>query len=368
MNLLNCIVVNVADRKMTEERIHTKYDVTIQSGCSATDKRIADLSDDIGENISDKNSYYSEFTAMYWIWKHKKADYIGWGHYRRTLVLEEAELEKLMEEGYDVVMPAPMVFDTSIEKQYKECSPSDTWDTMIEVVKELYPNEADLIVELFRSNILFPCCLGVYTYDYFDSFCRWVFPILDETFRRVGDQWDTYQKRYPAFLGERLYSVFFALYGMEKKYKVVSYKVYDSDNDTINSFQKMSMSELCQRLEDFLKQRHLHNAKVFISDIIKSDSKLIEKVEFIQIAYMIFLMEQENRERGNFFGRDITDVEFLRLVYSQLICLLKEVNKENLDVLRLFMDDNGVSTYFVKNMMLAHEIENEAVSVFCNQR
>ena len=51
------------------------------------------IGDDTGENISNKNDYYNEMTAVYWAWKNYEElgnpDYIGLMHYRRHFIFDE---------------------------------------------------------------------------------------------------------------------------------------------------------------------------------------------------------------------------------------------------------------------------------------
>lgn len=41
------------------------------------------MGDNTGDNISSRNSWYSELTGLYWLWKNVDVPYLGLVHYRR---------------------------------------------------------------------------------------------------------------------------------------------------------------------------------------------------------------------------------------------------------------------------------------------
>ena len=115
------------------------------------------IGDDSGENISEKNRYYNECSVTYWMWKNISSPYVGLFHYRRVFNMNSDKqvnmkehsvpdiygityknLEKLMSE-YDLLLPFPMGFTTSIYESYVKYLVKDDIDFAFDYIRFKYP-------------------------------------------------------------------------------------------------------------------------------------------------------------------------------------------------------------------------------------
>ncbi len=325
--LVNYVVVNVADNVLSEERKFATWDVTIQSGCALTEKRIAVLSDDIGENISRLNPVYSELTALYWVWKHKKSSYVGWSHYRRGLDIEAEEMEALLSAGVDVIMPIPVKFEGPIREQWCIAHPLDAWQAMMEVLRNREPAYYEAACEVYEHNLLFPFCMGIYTYEYFDRYCNWLFPILDEIYSVIGEKWDVYQNRYVAFLAERLHSLYFMFHIKTLNYKIVPYKILSSADAAWNIDSALTEEQIFQNVEEMLSNRQVKKACLYVSDWVDKNGCGSEK---LRLVYKIMhIICTENRYTEKIMCRYTSNLDMLIEHYCLLVNFLAYIEQSN---------------------------------------
>ena len=179
------------------------------------------LTDDDGENISLKNSSFSELTALYWAWKSsffKESDYCGLVHYRRYFsgnetfgkfeILGEKDIEELMTD-FDVVVPVKRkYYIETIRSHYEHAHYKKDLDTLEEVLKEYSPEYMYAFAKVMGQRSLFLYNMFVMRTEYFSDYCSWLFDILFEVEKRVDiSKYDVYQGRIFGFLAERLFNV-----------------------------------------------------------------------------------------------------------------------------------------------------------------
>lgn len=208
------------------------------------------LGDDTGDNISDLNRHFSEYSVIYWAWKNQEADYYGLCHYRRFLSFsskkhrasglrqvcfdglsnatikeagldDEAQMRRIIED-YDMIVP----YEHDVVKH-------DCKDNRIKNVRQFWlryhasylkESEFELILELIEKHNPgyyedaleymdqlnfrgFNCF--VMKKELFNEYCEYVFPMLFE-FEKKCDRThnSTLTNRNTGYAGEWFFSIF----------------------------------------------------------------------------------------------------------------------------------------------------------------
>lgn len=188
-----------------------KNGIPIEVGAANRQEVRYEVRDDIGDNISDENPYWGELTGLYWIWKNEDFqpdDIIGFCHYNKCLQIEMDEVSRILgtnskcwiaKEPVKIVPHDYQEDITALESvlrgKYKEYFLS--WERLYD------SNGASKNINCCSCELFFA------KRDEFYSYCEFLFGVLFEVKRIIGDvDRVPYHKRYLAFLGERLLSVY----------------------------------------------------------------------------------------------------------------------------------------------------------------
>ena len=151
------------------------FEHSIQAGAALSDKRVAKVLDDVGENISEKNKQYCEMTASYWVWKHDSHAWAGIEHYRRHLLVKP----EMLHEGIDAVLPLPFVCWPDTLTHLCWFVGEDVRDAMLEALETLHPKEFPKYMEILKGHWQYPCNMLVAKKAVFDDYCAWFFRITE---------------------------------------------------------------------------------------------------------------------------------------------------------------------------------------------
>jgi len=205
------------------------------------------LKDDTKDNISEKNPYFSELTALYWAWKNeyfKDKKYCGLVHYRRYFmgeldfkdgsILSKKEAENYMCE-FDILVPKKRnYFIESIQKHYNHAHYAKDLEVTKSILSELYPEYLNSYEYIFQGTKLHLYNMFVMRVDLFEDYCEWIFSILFEVEKRIDiTDYDDYQKRVFGFLAERLFNVWTHHQYMENKLKIKELPVVNIEGENL---------------------------------------------------------------------------------------------------------------------------------------
>ena len=201
-------------RSIKDKALSTKYDLRnwekeIYGGAALDNINVEGIKDDNGLNISEKNRKYCELTAMYWAWKNTSSEYVGLSHYRRRFDFTDNEISVISNGYVDAVVTTPVINVPSVEYMYGKNHDLNDWSTMKKVVENIASEYTSALDTVEKSNYYIPYNMFIMKRSVFNCYCSWLFPILEECERIIGDKEDVYQNRYIGFLAERLMTVYF---------------------------------------------------------------------------------------------------------------------------------------------------------------
>lgn len=184
-----------------------------------------------GDNISDLNKHYAEFTGLYWIWKNKlinknDKDLIGNCH-NRVLWLNDYREKKvkftfqnlydnLLKEDnnilteHEVIQVQPITFKSkNLIKDFEEVHKCDALNKSLEFLDK---TTSDNFKKHLNGNLIYPHNMFITNKSNFENYCRMIFPWLEKIHHYClsKDLYVGYNMRLPAFIAERFTSFWFS--------------------------------------------------------------------------------------------------------------------------------------------------------------
>lgn len=200
-----------------EQTIYTP----IQVGAARSTQRFSGfIPDNTGRNISEKNPYFNELTAIYWARHNSDAAVIGLVHYRRFFsfsrqkdlaqILTSAQLATLLEKS-DVIVPKKRRYwIESSDSHYRHAHHEAPLDVLREVIATKHPDYLAAFDRNMARTWAHMFNMFIMRRDRFDAYVDWLFDILFAVEARIQadvETWDVYEQRVYGFLSERLLDV-----------------------------------------------------------------------------------------------------------------------------------------------------------------
>ena len=203
----------------------------IQAGKAVSKTALNMLGDNSGDNISEKNKTFGEYTAWYYLWKNIKTlypdlQYIGFAHYRRFIAIRKTGKKTIYKfnkipdmskdcdkyisalQDCDILTTNKLIFSENRKTQFLKYHNKDDYFKLLSVIDKLYPDYSSSFNHIFENTNYLTLSIFVCRVETFNKYCEWFFNILFELEKQIDtDSYSDYQKRTIAFLAERLLDV-----------------------------------------------------------------------------------------------------------------------------------------------------------------
>ena len=154
--------------------------------------------DNTGDNISAKNPSYCELTGLYWAWKNLDCDYLGLAHYRRHFSMKSRSFRK------------------------RHTPYAEHLDITREIISEKYPDYLESFDKVMKQTGGYMFNMYIMEKSLSDAYCSWLFDILFELEKRVGDrEYSFFQGRFYGRVSEIIFNVW--LMNQKEEIKEIPY-------------------------------------------------------------------------------------------------------------------------------------------------
>ena len=217
-------VIVVAAHKQYEMPKDKLY-LPVRVGAALADDDFGYQRDDEGDNISAKNPYYCELTALYWAWKNLKADYIGLAHYRRHFCLKKTtaknpskriakvltgeELKPLLADHAIILPKKRNYYVVNLYDHYANTMYVEPLDELRKIIMSEYPEYYAEMRKLEKRKTAHIFNMFIMRKDIFDDYCSWLFEILSKLEKVVdATKYNAFHARVYGRLSEWLLDVY----------------------------------------------------------------------------------------------------------------------------------------------------------------
>lgn len=215
-------VRNVNDKPLKKHPELMTFEKTIQAGRALSKQAIAEIRDDTGENISDRNRMYCEMTAVYWMWKNTKHDWVGVEHYRRHLLV----IPEMLIDDVDVIMPLPYMCYPHEMAQFLRFTTQDVLKALLRALNDLHPNEYEEYLKILYGKYQYTYNLVCARKEVFDAYCSWFFEITEYMEKMTDEVPELGGTRALSYVAEVLTNLYFMYHQDDLRIRHVEKAIY----------------------------------------------------------------------------------------------------------------------------------------------
>lgn len=232
----------------------------IQCGADATGVDLLMTKDNTGDNISYRNTYWSEITGLYWAWKNiEKTDYVGLCSYRRFFNFKQnpkepikvfplnstQEIENIVIpdmnnifNNYDVVLPKQYTYAYNTYTVCKMNYRMEDFEILENLINDISPEYKEAYKKVFYdTNLQIGHNMFIMKWNNFQEYCSWVFSILLEAEKKINPtDYPVHQIRVFGYMHEILLAVFIEKKRMKPYYSQLTWL---TDNSAGFKFNKL---------------------------------------------------------------------------------------------------------------------------------